>query len=89
MASYSEKAKRWEGIQLSRYLDSKDKDEEAEESKGMYLYFFTDGEITKIDTIQKDDLPAVDNGDLQIIDISDPGKPREYYEGEWIELDKN
>ena len=84
MTSYSEKAKQWEDKQLNRYLDSKD--EEAEEARGMYLYFFSDGEITQIDTIQEDDLQAVDNGDLQIIDISDPKRPKEYYEEEWIEM---
>ena len=83
MVSYPEKAKHWEDRQLNRYLNGLEGDIEEE---GMYLYFFSDGEITKIDTIQEDDLQAVDDGNLQIVDISDPKKPREYYEGEWIEI---
>ena len=87
MPSYSQKAKRWEDRQLNRYLDDLDKElAKDEEEEGMYLYFFSDGEITKIDTIQEDDLQAIDNGDLQIVDISDPKNPREYYEGEWMEI---
>ena len=88
MASYSEKAKHWENGQLNRYLDDLDKElaKDEEEASGMYLYFFSDGEITKIDTIQEDDLQAVDNGDLQIVDISDPKKPKEYCDGEWMEM---
>lgn len=54
----------------------------------MYLYIFEDGEIKKSGAIPcGDDLQNVDNGILDIIDISDPRNPLQYYNGDWHDLE--
>ncbi len=50
----------------------------------MYLFIFEDGAIKKSDSVTQDDL---DSDYLQIIDISQPNNPVEYFDGEWQTID--
>jgi len=54
----------------------------------MYLYIFEGGgtECSKFDP-DEETLYDVDDGVLDIIDISDPERPMEYYQGEWFPVD--
>ena len=54
----------------------------------MYLYIFKDGEVKHARFKPcEDDLENVDNGFLDIIDITNPENPLDYYDGEWHVLE--
>ncbi len=53
----------------------------------MYLFIFEDGTIKyKTGTIDNEDFESADVGILNIVDISYPRQPKEYYKDEWHEL---
>jgi hypothetical protein len=52
----------------------------------MYLFIFEDGHICKNDSYEEDDISACDEGYLTLIDISDPAKPKEYYDSKWTDV---
>jgi len=49
----------------------------------MYLVFFEDFSVSRVDEISNDDKLMSDDGYLIIVDISDPGDPLEYINGKW------
>lgn len=53
----------------------------------MYLIIFEDLSIQKAKSVSKDDLMACDDGYCQILDITDPENPTEYYQDEWKEIE--
>ena len=53
----------------------------------MYLFIFDDLTIKTANGYIEEDLQAVDNGYLAIIDISSD-KPTEYYNGKWTEVEQ-
>jgi len=52
----------------------------------MYIMIMEDGEIGTVTSISKDDLFSVDQGMVDIIDISDPKRPLRYFNSVWDEL---
>ena len=54
----------------------------------MYIYIFEDGTVKKATTISDDDALSVEEGILDIIDISDNQNPKYLVEaGEWDDLE--
>lgn len=54
----------------------------------MYIFIFEDGTIKKGRMIISDDLLSVEDGILEIIDITEPKKPLYYHgDGEWKDLE--
>ena len=49
----------------------------------MYLIITADGVIHVADEIDGDDIEASIDGEIDIVDISDPEQPTEYFEGKW------
>lgn len=49
----------------------------------MYLMILEDGSKWKASALSDEDLLAVDDGVLEVIDLSDPDGPKELYEGDW------
>ena len=49
----------------------------------MYLMIFEDYVKWKSREFSDEDRQAVDDGSLEIIDISDPDNPKEFYNGRW------
>jgi hypothetical protein len=52
----------------------------------MYLIITEEGIVAKTIEISDEDKQFVDDGYGDIIDISDPDNPTEYYKGEWHEV---
>jgi len=52
----------------------------------MYILIFENGEVKKTATINSNDMIAVDDGILDIIDISGD-EPKTYYNGVWHDLE--
>ena len=53
----------------------------------MYLLQFEFDEIKKAKKITDGDKKACDEGLLTIIDISDSNNPKEYYDGQWDQIE--
>ena len=54
----------------------------------MYIYIFEDGTIKKCTTIDEDDTFSVEDGVLDILDISDPKNPKYLIKtNEWTDLE--
>ena len=53
----------------------------------MYLIITEDGEIYATDIINIYQKEYCDNGSIEIINISDPMKPRQWCGDSWIEID--
>ena len=52
----------------------------------MYLMLKEDGTVVRVETITADDITNVDDGLMQIIDVSDINNITFYYEGDWVKL---
>lgn len=52
----------------------------------MYLLQLEFDELHKAETISDSDKKAADEGILTIVDISTPQNPKEYIDGQWVEL---
>ena len=53
----------------------------------MYLMLFEDGEIKSAEDVSDDDLRAVDDGVMEVVDISEPFTPQRYIGGAWHEIE--
>lgn len=54
--------------------------------KTRYIYIFEDGEIQKGSTFSENDKISVDDGILDVIDISGD-EPKTWYKGEWHDIE--
>lgn len=54
----------------------------------MYIFIFEDGSVKAGDIIQDGDLMAAENGILDIIDIRKPDEPKQYFDGEWQDVER-
>jgi len=52
----------------------------------VYILIFENGAVVKAATIDSNDMVAVDDGILDIIDIGE-SEPKMYYNGEWCSLE--
>ena len=54
----------------------------------MYLLITEDCQVYKVDEITADDLEAVSDGLMDIIDISKMANPMIYFDGKWIPVEE-
>ncbi len=56
----------------------------------MYLYIFEDSSVYfHTGEISQEDYDQCDDGYIDIIDISDPKNPKQYYKSKWHEIPKS
>lgn len=53
----------------------------------MYLITLEDGSTYATKEISNDDYSDCNNGYMQIVDISDPEKPLDFFDDEWTEIE--
>ena len=53
-----------------------------------YLMLFEDQSVSKTDRVIEEDLKAARAGILDIVDITDPENPKQWDDGEWVEVEK-
>jgi hypothetical protein len=49
----------------------------------MFLIIYENGIIEKNESYTEEDIESCDNGIMQLIDITNPKSPLEYYDKEW------
>ena len=53
----------------------------------MYLLIFEDGEMKSAEDVTDDELRGADDGQLDIVDISEPFTPTRYVGGQWVDVE--
>lgn len=53
----------------------------------MYIFIFEDGTINKSRVFGDEEKQAVEDGILDVVDISDSSWPEYYYKGKWVSVE--
>ena len=54
----------------------------------MYLMILEDSVARILSSVSDDDLNACDSGMINLIIDLDPDRPKEYHEGEWLDIEE-